>query len=118
MEKRDIIKILKRMLEDYKSVLDCKTYETLLTRCRKLSIRLGFCFWLDVNKNRTTGNILINELMQDSGLNLPPLEGFWYPTVSDGNQLDIQIDKCIKPRIINIERTIARLQREIQQTQQ
>jgi len=125
MDKKEIIEVLQKMLTDYKSVLDCQTYETLLARCRNLYIQLGFCNWLSYSDHYGYMYQILIELSYDSMLNYQQLEGYWYPIVADNIEVfeeelndeyftaDYVIILAIKPRIANIERTITRLENEI-----
>lgn len=126
MEKQDIIAVLQKMLSHYKSVLDCQTYETLSARCRNSKIQLGFCYWLSDIDSFDDKHLILLELRKDSGLIRENVKHYWYQTVTDNIEAvedDLNDDYfsandvlnlAIKPRIANIERTITRLQTELQ----
>ncbi|MEE1897106.1 hypothetical protein V1389_02085 [Flavobacterium rakeshii] len=110
MEKQEIIHYLQSLLQEYSNVLMCENYKELLSKCREFDIQLGFCYKL---RNEAYWFTIMYELKKDC--KKLAYRNYWYPVVADcEHHVDTSILNCIHPRIYNIERTITRLQTELQ----
>ena len=127
MDKKEIIEVLQKMLDKYTSATQFGDYYGLMQHCRNLSIQLGFCYFLDIKLWGAQSRFdVLRELRTDSEKQSACEERYWYHTAlgffeknldvlnEDYFSADDVITLAIKPRISNIERTITRLQTELQ----
>lgn len=106
MNKKEILAVVYKMLEQYKAV-NVEFLES--TDLRSINFINGFCVWLH---NRAFPlndyGAILDELKKDALVKTWKYS-YWYPTFNVTQSLE----NSITPRIEHLERTITRLEQEV-----
>lgn len=123
MEKSVILGFITTMAADYEGAINATEYDDNVNQFMKFlddfNLDFGFCNWI-VSHDLLTINdelAIICELNKEKPDNYN-LIGFYYPTAVLFSSTHSIKEHALKPRLDHLNRTIARLQNEIQQTQQ
>lgn len=124
MNKQEILEVLQEAQTMYERAFNCRirTVKTYIEMLSDNEMDFGLCGFFVVKNCIKHRDILINELRIDFSNGVISYKVFWYHIIYDREKLDITINwiknHCILPRLNHLNRTIARLEKELQTTPQ